>query len=534
VRALLALSLLLGCAQPPLVDGAPCPCGSDEFVCQQGVCVKSPAAPQPGVCADPGPGSPRMLSAVEYRNTILDLLGVDMGSQLPVDVPPVIVDGAQPPPVPQVYQTMAFMVVAMLGDQLPALVGCNPTLTVYECGQRFVDGFGRRAYRHPLGDAERSSLTRFFDADSSNTINGALIGAMVRLLSSPSFIYRMETGEPASNGARVVPLTPWERATRLSYFLWESTPDEQLMAAAQSGALRDSKEIGVQTDRMLRDPRAGRAMAQFHRQWLKLDLSNASDLPASLQASLLGSADAFFSTVAWQQDQPLSTWLTYPYVFGDRLISTFYDLAAPVNDGFEPLATNGGQVRRGLLTNPALLATFAHGPVSAPVLRGWVISEQMLCRPIPLPPAMTPAPPGPTGKLTTRQLYLAHTENPACRACHELFDPIGFGLENYDGYGRWRTEENGQPIDAHGVVLGSAFDGPDGLAHYLSDPDRTPHCVVVQFFRHALGRMEEDVDDCALGTLQAAFLRGGQRLGSLVRAITQNDAFLTRRTARAP
>jgi hypothetical protein len=246
------------------------------------------------------------------------------------------------------------------------------------------------------------------------------------------------------------------------------------------------------------------------------------------------SADQFFSTVALEQAQPLSRWLDYPDLFGDQLMATFYDLAAPAGGGFEPLAPKGGQLRRGLLTSPAFLATYAHGVVSAPVLRGLTVSERLLCRAIPLPPMMIPAPPPPGPMTTTRDLYAQHTANPSCRVCHDLFDPIGFGLENYDGYGRWRTEENGQTIDAHGVVLGSAFDGPAGLADYLSDPERTPRCVVVQLYRQALGRPEEDVDDCTLRTLQTAFVRGGQRLAPLVRAITANDAFLTRRALRTP
>jgi hypothetical protein len=144
-------------------------------------------------------------------------------------------------------------------------------------------------------------------------------------------------------------------------------------------------------------------------------------------------------------------------------------------------------------------------------------------------PLAVPSP----GSLTTRQRFTEHSQNPACAACHQLFDPIGFVLENYDGYGRWRTEDNGQPIDAHGVLQGTSFDGPAGLAYYMSAPERTPHCLVLQWFRYALGRSELDVDDCTLGVLQDAFDQRGQRLQDLILAIVTNDAFLTRRTLPA-
>jgi hypothetical protein len=534
-RLFLLLLGLAGCAQPPPVAGAACPCGSQDFVCQDGVCVKAtPVTPvTPVACADPGPAGPHRLSAGEYRNTVLDLLGVDMGGNVLSDqpLPTAPPDSALAPPVPVEFQDLAMLVGSLVGPTVEGLVSCAG-LSTAGCGRRFVEGFGRRAFRHTLKDDERALLQARFDGAGAD-LRAGLLAVVTGALQAPQFVYRIETGEPRQGTARTVPLTAFERASRLSYFLWQSMPDDQLLAAAESGALRDPDQVAIQARRLLGDPRAGRAIARFHRQWLQLDLSQATELPEQLRASLMASADDFFTTVAWQEDQPIANLLTFPSVYGDRSMAAFYDLTPPGGDGLEALAPRGDQIRRGILTTPALLATYSHGAVSAPVRRGRLISERVLCRPVPPQPPTTPKAP-PIGTMTTRQTLSQHQENPACRACHDLFDPIGFGLENYDGYGRWRTEENGQAVDASGVVLGTPFQGPDGLARYLAEPERAPHCLVVQWFRQALGRMDQDVDDCTMGALQAAFLRGQMRTSALVMAIAGSNAFLTRRALPAP
>jgi hypothetical protein len=538
----------VGCAEAPPPDGARCPCGPG-FTCHPDTktCVRAalmppsairPPPPPPAVrCVDPGPSAPRRLNAEEYRNTIRDLLGLELPYDPPPDdpLPPMPTDSAEPPPVPPPYLALARALAASAAEGSGNLTGCDPTSSDSQgCIDVFLMGLAQRAFRRPPTLPEKDSVRMAYV--SGRDSRSALAAAIESLLAAPQFLYRIETGGgPASD--KVVPLTAWERATRLSYFLWHTMPDAALFNAAASGALNDPTKVAIHAELMLRDERAGRALAAFHRRWLELDETHVlaeltgTDQPV-LRSSVMQSADLFFSALILRDDADLATLLGFSAVYGDGLMSKFYDLEAPTGLGLEMLVPRGAQRRQGLLTTPALLATFSKGADSAPVSRGRVISEKMLCKAFAVPPG-TPVPPVQLGSnLTTRQRYAEHSTNPACAVCHEYFDPIGYGLENFDGYGRWRTEENGRPIDASGVIYGTAFDGPAGLAEYLAAPDNAPRCLTIQLFRAALGRTETATDDCTLGALQMAFARSGYRPKSLLHAIVASDAFLYRRSLR--
>jgi hypothetical protein len=220
-------------------------------------------------------------------------------------------------------------------------------------------------------------------------------------------------------------------------------------------------------------------------------------------------------------------------LMGNKAMAEFYRLKLPVGTGFEELAPDRDQRRFGILTLPAVLATLANGADSSPVRRGKFIVSEILCRPLPGPPAgvIPPAPEMLPGQ-TTRDRYAAHMEEPACRFCHAQMDPVGFGLENYDGYGRWRMQDNGAAVDPSGTgeLLGKAFEGPAGLAEILAGSDEVSQCLVSQWFRFAVGRaVDPVVDACTISQLKAAFVAGGRRLRPLLVAIATSDAFLTRR-----
>jgi hypothetical protein len=545
MKRLLALLIAAGCAQPPLADGARCPCGPGYTCTRQMTCVRGeptpamvqPAAPTPVRCVDPGPSAPRRLNAEEYGNTVRDLLGLELPFEPPPDeaLPQAPTDSAEPPPVSPEYQRLAHVLAASAAQGPRVVTGCEVTAADYRgCIDAFLGALAQRAFRRPLTAAEKQALHAAVASGPDPAT--ALTAAIESVLAAPQFLYRIETGDPAASD-RVVPLTSWERASRLSYFLWHTMPDAGLFAAAASGQLGDPAVVAVQAERLLRDERAGRALASFHRRWLELNEGQVlaqlnGKEQALLRPSVMRSADMFFSALAWQQDADLRTLLGFASLYGDSPMARFYDLDPPAGDGLEMLTPRGAQRRQGLLTTPALLATFSKGGDSAPVSRGRVISEKLLCKTFGLPTGIT-VPPIPIGSnLTTRQRYAEHSTNPACAVCHEYFDPIGFGLENFDGYGRWRTEDNGTRIDASGVIYGTPFDGPAGLAQYLSAPDNAPRCLTIQLFRAALGRAETAADDCTLGALQAAFQRGGERVHALLVTIVTSDAFLSRRSLR--
>jgi hypothetical protein len=515
-----------------------------------GICVRANrpdaalAAPvAPSRCVDPGPTVPRRLSAEEYRNTVTDLLGVAIPFDPPAEDPEMpVADSATAPAVPPALRSLGEQIAGRAVAMADRLTGCDPAGASYaSCLQGFLERLGRRAFRRPLAAKEQADIgTAFETGRSAGGPVGGLQAALAQILGAPPFLYRLDLGEAAAAGARNTPLTPWERASRLSYFLWRTMPDAALFAAAESGALRDAAEVQAQTQRLLRDERAAAALASFHRRWLELDVEGAqAGTPggpsAPLRTSIMRSADMLFASLIWREDADLGTLLGFPSLYGDRPMAGFYDLSPPAGDGLEMLSPRGGQIRRGLITTPAFLATFSHGVVSAPVRRGRIISDKLLCKTF-LPPATGVPPvesrPGMPAPKTTRQLYAEHTSNPACSFCHQYFDPIGFGLENYDGFGRWRTSENGHDIDASGVIYGTSFQGPAGLVEYLAAPENAPHCLVVQLFRQAMGRAETDADDCTLAELQTAFQRGGERVQPLLLAITGSQAFLTRRAVR--
>jgi len=219
-------------------------------------------------------------------------------------------------------------------------------------------------------------------------------------------------------------------------------------------------------------------------------------------------------------------------MYGNRPMAEFYGLSAPSGEGFEMLQPLGGQQRFGILTFPAILSALADGANSHAVRRGSFVLRRFMCIELPPPPASVPAAAEPRPGLSARERFVQHTVNRTCWACHANFDPIGFALENYDGYGRWRTTENGGTIDASsgevGQLLGHPFQGPQGLAELLAGSEDFSGCIAQQWFRYALGRATEADDRCTLDELKKAYVKGGRKLRPLLLAIVRSDAFLTR------
>lgn len=558
------LSLVAACSGPLTIEGAPCPCPTGyrcdraSSRCMNEAEPPTPVPPPPDagptmppegpVCADPGPAAVRRLDAEEYANTVLDLLGVTIDtSRLPRETALPEQPG-QPKLSPFLTPEMAQKFTS-LADEVAALAAANPRQLLpcepdpagqNSCARRFAEQFGARAYRRPLAPQELDDLLAAFE-EGRRTYQGdrGLRRLIAFALVNPAFIFRTEVGERTGPRAGVVSLTPFEIASRLSYFLWATTPDQTLWSKALAGQLRTKAEVRAEAERLLASPRAEAVVAAFHRRWLGLeDLRQvprpaAGDDPAftaPLREALITGAQQTLAAQMWQRAGDQAALFAGPLV-GNRPMSEFYGLSAPGGDGFEELSPLGRQQRFGVLTLPAVLARLGHGAQSAPVRRGGWVLGRLLCRPYPPAPGELPLAPPPAPGMTTRDLYAEHTKNPTCAACHNLFDPIGFGLENYDGHGRWREMENGRAIDASGsgTLLGSPFDGPGGLAALLAKSEEVTDCVASQWFRFAVGRAPIDTDACTLGELERAFVAGGRRLRPLLLAIATSDAFLTRR-----
>ena len=332
-------------------------------------------------------------------------------------------------------------------------------------------------------------------------------------------------------------------ASRLSFMLWRTMPDDQLFGAAQAGALSTPDQIAAQVTRMLQDPRARAMVADFHDQWLRVgaiatvekDRTIFPAFDASVAGLMQQETRAFLDHVVWDDDGTLATLFGAPYSFMNATLAGYYGEtgvsgAALVKVDLDPAR------HAGLLTQGGLLSLLAKGNQTSPVHRGKFVREQLLCQQLPPPPPdIQIKPPDLSPTLTTRERFTQHAADNACSPCHRLMDPIGLGFENFDGAGKFRTMENGQPVDASGrveqadAVVAGDFNGVADLGRKLAQSADVQRCVSTQWFRYAYGRAETDADACSLATLQTRFVSSGANVRELLVALTQTDAFLYRR-----
>jgi hypothetical protein len=415
------------------------------------------------------------------------------------------------------------------------------------CAESFVDHFGKRAFRRPLTPSERSALLVLYDgaAQEAGFASGIRI-VIEAALQMPQFLYRLEFGAADEVGEEIVRLDDWEIASRLSYLLWGSMPDDELLAAAERGDLSTAKQIEDQARRMLADPRARDAVTEFHAQWLDYyriesvgkDPVLFPEYTPELGELMRQEIAALIDHVVFGERGGLAELLTAPYTFLNRQLATFYGETGPIGTAFEKVDLDPSR-RAGIVTAGALMAINAHSNQTSPVHRGKLVREQYLCETMPPPPpGVTIMVPEPDPSSSARERFAQHSADPACKGCHTLMDPIGFGFESYDSLGRSRDTENGQPIDDSGEIVGSdvpgPFDGAIELAGKLASSAQVQECYVTQWFRYGYGRGETVDDSCNLGRLNKLYDAGDGDIAELLVALTQTDAFLYRRAEVQP
>jgi len=501
---------------------------------------------------DPGRASMRRLSRLEYDHTVRDLLGDT--SQPASDMPPDegLHGFERPGPMTAVVLQRLERVASRLAADAVRRPGVLPVCAREDlalCARAFVQTFGRRAFRRPLDDKEVTTLLHLYETEraAGETFEASLELVITAVLQSPAFLYRIERGDPeGATDDGLVPLTGWEVASRLSYFLWSSMPDDALLDAADRGELDDAEGVAAVARAMLEDPRAQEATDGFFDQWLGLEqldtMSKAAAYPDFLAPTLLGGSLheatlAFTRRVMWEDDARLETLLTARYGYRDALMASVYGQRG---DEAGWVTVEDGD-RAGLLTDPGILSIHANPDQSSPILRGKFVREQLMCQPLPSPPEtdaegdpLNIVAPEVSDTQTTRERFAAHTASPGCAGCHRLMDPIGFGLEGFDGMGRPRRTETvdgrEQPIDLSGVIADTArgdveFTGAAELGHLLAVSTEARDCAVNQWFRYAFGRVETRADICSLGELAASFDASDRDLRELIVAITTTAAF---------
>ena len=359
--------------------------------------------------------------------------------------------------------------------------------------------------------------------------------AMTSLLLSPHFVFRVELDDqPTSLSAH--PLTDYELASRLSYFLWSSMPDDLLFADADAGALQDPVVLRKTVLRMLADERASALVENFAGQWLHVRaIDNADPDPwfydgfdDEIRESMRGEANRFFRTFM-TEGRDMVELLTAKDSFVDARLAKHYGLPA-VSKGYKRVFVDGVH-RGGILRQGALLTSLSYPTRTSPVQRGKWVLGQLLCAEPPPPPGVESLGDEESDKdLPLRERLAMHRTKPECAACHASMDPIGLGLEQFDGIGQWRTKHGKYTLDPSGELPGAgAFKDADALIGLLAADSRLPSCMVRQVMTYALGRGLLASDDPHIVAIEKAFVAGGRRFVDLVTLVVTSEPFRMRR-----
>jgi hypothetical protein len=493
---------------------------------------------------EPGPAPLRRLTRTEYDNTVRELLG-GADRRLARDFPPEELQGSFDNSAElrsvsdllgQRYVAAAEEIAREVVGQLDGLLGCDLARDGEPaCLDRFFDRFGQRAWRRPLEPGEREDLKKVFAQGRASTFAEGIDAVVQVMILAPQFTYRLEKGV-AVPGAGYARLTSWEMASRLSYLLWGSMPDAALFAAARDNQLSTREQVMAQAQRLLADERATATVVNFAGQWLQLrDLAEADKdtevypLWKDEHLELFRAETERFVELVWKDGARLETLLTAPFSSVNAELAALYGAPGVTGDELRRVDLPPSE-RAGVLTQASFLAVKAGPDQSSPIHRGLFVREQLLCQPLPPPPPEANAmPPRLDGAMTTKERFAAHRADPACSGCHTLIDNIGFGFENFDAMGVWRTRENGKPVDASGSLQGTDVDGPFvgavELARKLAGSAQVKACLVDQVFRFGFGRARTDADTCTTQTLQGALARSGGDLRALLAQLVQTDAF---------
>jgi Protein of unknown function (DUF1588)/Protein of unknown function (DUF1592)/Protein of unknown function (DUF1585) len=310
-----------------------------------------------------------------------------------------------------------------------------------------------------------------------------------------------------------------------------------LLDAAAANQLATADQVKAQVTRMTADPRAHQAVASFHGEWLSTgvvlgvdkDKTMFPEFTDAIRADMEQELTTFLDQVFWG-DGKLDTLMTAPYSYLNAELATFYGVTPPAGEGFQKVMLDPTQ-RAGIVTSPAILASNAKPNQTSPVLRGKFVREQLLCQQLPSPPAnLVIVVPQVTPGVTTRQRFAMHESQSSCAACHKLMDGMGLGFEQYDPLGRWRTTDQGLPVDASGTIIATDdingdFVGGVALAQKLASSTEARGCFVREWFRFANGRSEIPADQCTLQSLDAQFDAEGHDMRQLLTHLATSDAF---------
>jgi hypothetical protein len=421
---------------------------------------------------------------------------------------------------------------------------CQPAAPTEEdaCAERILSALMRRAYRRPVTSDDLEKPLKFFrETRGEEGFEAGLEAALSAILINPQFLFRVEYDPAGAPPGVAYRLTDFDLASRLSFFLWSSIPDDELLATAERGDLHRPAVLGQQVRRMLADPRSRALSSNFAGQWLHLrnlesitpDLRLFPDFDDNLRQAFRKETELFFDSVR-REDRSVLNLLRADYTFLNERLARHYGIPHVQGSRFRRVALSPESARGGLLRHGSVLTVTSYATRTSPVLRGKWVLENLIGTPPPPPLPDVPALKDNTvsATLSVRERLAEHRAQPACASCHDLMDPVGFALENFDAVGRWRTLEEGEPIDSSGGLPdGSTFRGVSGLEQgLLNSPEVFVHTLTEKLLTYALGRGLEAYDAPAVRQIVREARARDFCFSSVIVGVVNSTPFLMRRS----
>jgi hypothetical protein len=500
----------------------------------------------------PSGGAYRRLTDAAFRNSLRDLLGgpVDVGDIEPdswqVGGLPTVgaaVVSISPRGVDQYLSAIEAATAQVFADVVrrDAVLGCTPANEAdTACFEQFVTTFGERAFRRPLTTAQVTRYTGLI-ASAATTLADASEGmraGMQGLLLSPNFLYRLERGEPSGAANGFWQYTSTEMASRLSYFLTSTTPDDALLDLAEQNALQTPEAVRQQAERLLASEKGRESIGNFAAELFQLevlwgrpkDAGTYPEFTPELQAGMMREIPALFQSVVFDTGGSVLDLFTTRSTFVNKELAALYGLPTTglTSTSLSPVTLPADGLRAGLMGTAGILAKFASQKEGSPTQRGKFIREVLLCEHIDLPPdgvnMMLPEAPAGT-VLTKREKLSIHAGEPKCAGCHALLDPLGLTLENFDAIGKYRENDLGKALDVSGDLDGTPFSGPVELGQLLASSPNSTACMVRSIYRYGTGHVETPSEHGVVADLTSSFIASGHKLRQLMVDLVTSDGF---------
>ncbi len=500
---------------------------------------------------DPGTVTLRRLNRNEYNNTIRDLVGVHFqpADDFPADDVGYGFDNigdvlSLPPLLMEKYLAAAEKITAeaLKNPELKKRIFiAKPDVktTEEQAAKKIIELFARQAFRRTVVPAEVDRLVTFVTLAKANgdSFEQGIELSLQAILTSPHFLFRVERSRRPNNAEIALPISEFELATRLSYFLWSSMPDSELFREARQGTLR--KNLESQVKRMLKSPKAQGLVENFGGQWLNLrnlktvqpDPGRFPQFDDKLRLAMQKETELFFAAIV-QEDRNILDFLDADFTFVNEPLAKLYGIPGIKGDEFQHVKLTG-TARGGVLTQASVLTITSNPTRTSPVKRGKWILENILGTPPPPPPPDVPdlAEGGAELSGSVRQRMEQHRANPNCAICHQRMDPLGFGFENFDAIGAWREKDGSFPIDPSGQLPGGeSFRGPAELRQILKTRQQEfCRCLTEKMVTYAVGRGIQEADRCSIDQIVEAVAKDGNRFQTLIMQVVKSDPFQKRR-----